>query len=159
VTAEQVKGEGWKWVTVEPDKPYAELARHRRIHAEALPLPAEQAAELARLEQDRERRAAALDEAAEDTSDEAYDQLDEIDQRIDAIRELRQYDYSGEVKDQAGVVIGIGHDGTPSLTYGLVREKDLRHIPGGEEAQPTTAAESDAKRDLSAALVERLTTH
>ncbi len=163
---EGVKADGWKWVEIQPDINYQAISHYRRVYAPELPLSPEAQAEIEMLNEKRALLTAQLEddsEVDETTVEEVYDQVDEVDQRIQSIRRNRQPAYSDEVKASCGVVISVGQHGEPAFVYGLLKKEDEKVIAGvkeeEEEIQSTKPGgelepESSA---YSAALVETLT--
>jgi ParB family transcriptional regulator, chromosome partitioning protein len=89
--------------------------------------------------------------------------LDEIENRLDEIEELRKTEYSAEQKGFAGVIISLRNDGQPDIHRGLVKPEDKRQmntVKSGGSADTSGITEVDqGDSGLSAALVEDLTTH
>ncbi|MGA8597940.1 MAG: ParB/RepB/Spo0J family partition protein [Bryobacteraceae bacterium] len=164
--AEASKAEGWKWVEIQPDVDYQAISRFRRVYASELPLSPEAQAEIEALEQKRDALIDPLEE--ENELDEAavqeiYDQIDEIDHRIQSIRRNRRAAYSDEVKASCGVVVSVGQNGEPAFVYGLLKKGDEKALA---DAEPVEEGVQPAKPDeepepessaYSAALIETLT--
>lgn len=164
--AEETKAEGWKWVEIQPDVDYQAISRFRRVYAPELPLSPEAEAEIDALQQKRDALTDPLE--AENELDEAavpeiYDQIDEIDHRIQSIRRNRRAAYSDEVKASCGVVVSVGQNGEPAFVYGLLKKEDEKALaeakPLGEEIQRTKPDEElePESSAYSAALIETLT--
>lgn len=165
---ETVKAEGWKWIEIQPEIEYQAISRYRRVYAPELPLSTDAQVEIAALEQKRELLTDQLEEESdvdESAVQEIYQQIDEIDHRIQEIRRNRERPYSDEVKASCGVVISIGHDGEPAFVYGLLRKEDEKALPRAEAApRETQPVESHVESEpeaagYSAALIETLTQH
>lgn len=166
--AENAKSEGWKWVEIQPEIDHQAISRYRRIYAPELPLSPEAQAEIDELEQKRELFTDRLEkESDSDESDaqEIYEQMDEIDHRIQSIRRNRKAAYSDEVKAACGAVVSVGQNGEPTFVYGLLKKEDekafARPAAAEEEVRP---AEPDVEREsessaYSAALIETLSQH
>jgi ParB family transcriptional regulator, chromosome partitioning protein len=166
--AENTKAGGWKWVEIQPEMDYQAISRYRRVYAPELPLSPEAQAEIEALEQKRDLLTDSLEE--EDEMDEAavqkiYDQIDEVDHRIQSIRRHRQAAYSDETKARCGVVVGIGQHGEPAFVHGLLRKEDEKTVavggPAVEDSQPVDpdGEPEPESQAYSAALIETLTQH
>ena len=166
--AETAKAEGWKWVEIQPDIDHQAISRYRRVYAPELPLSPKAQAEIDELEQKRELLTDQLEEESDvDESDvqDLYEQIDEIDRRIQSIRRNRKAAYSDEVKASCGVVVSVGQNGEPAFVFGLLKKEDeksiARPVAADEEMRP---AEREVEREskgsaYSAALIETLTQH
>ncbi len=171
--ATKVKADGWKWVQVQPEVDYQFLGRHKRIHARELPLSPEAEAEREALEREQETLQEQIseedDDDRSDTNGQVYERLDEIQDRLFALRSNRDYDYTELVKAACGVVVGIGNDGQPAFTYGLLRREDEATLANNtaEAKDPTEGTapaevvypetKTETASPYSAALVETLT--
>ncbi len=167
--AETVQAEGWKWVQVQPETDNQAISRHKRVHAPELPLSAEAKAEIEDLEAQRDAFVNQLEEQGTDEEDEeaqaVYEQIDDIDRRIQTIRRNQKAAYSDQVKASCGVVVSIGHTGEPTFVYGLLRKEDeieMRKPEAMGDDVPRTAPDSEPEQEssvYSAALLEALTQH
>lgn len=165
--AETTKAEGWKWVEIQPEMDHQAISRYRRVYAPELPLSAEAQAEINALEQKREHLTDQLqeeDDADESAAQEVYEQIDEIDHRIQSIRRNRQAAYSDELKASCGVVVSVGQSGEVAFVCGLLRKEDEKAIarPPSATAQDIRPAESEVESEpespaYSAVLIESLT--
>ena len=125
--AEGVQAEGWKWVEIQPEVNHQSVSRYKRIHAPAIPFPEEVQAKLSALEQQRDNLMQQLEEGeADDDFDQQplYDQIDEIEDRIQEIRRTQKRAYPEDVKAACGVVVSVGQNGEPEFIYGLLRKED-----------------------------------
>ena len=124
--ADEAKADGWKWVEVLPEVNHQTMSCCRRVHAPELPLTREAQAKIAELEQRRNDLVTQLEENGEndhetediDDSEDSvgqrlYPQIDEIDHSVAAIQRNRKSAYSDDVKGTCGVVVSIGHTGSP----------------------------------------------
>lgn len=158
LTADGPRGEGWKWVLVQPEVDHAFVSRHRRLNAPVIPLAAVAESQLQTLQQQRD----AIEEGSDD--DELVEQADELDEQMRLIRLHRQYDYSAEMKASSGVIVSVGSNGEPHLLYGLLRKEDeaaLAQTAQADGARGHNASQPDAiaerRPPYSVALVESLT--
>jgi ParB family chromosome partitioning protein len=167
--SDEIENEGWKWIEIQPEIDHQAISRYRRVYAPELPPSEEAQAEIAALEETRERLAENLadEEEAEDSPkiQAVYDQIDEIDARIQSIRRDRKVNYSDDIKAKCGVVIGVGQDGEATFVRGLLRKEDEKEISGSDDANgnmgsaPANPAPEPESANYSAALVETLTQH
>ena len=163
--ADAVKAEGWKWVEVQPDLDHQWVSRHKRVYAPKAPLSSELAAEVEALEKERDGLEQSLQESGEDAeAQEAWDQIESLTDRINAIEQSRTCVYEDDVKARCGVVVSVGHDGEVELIRGLMRKEDQVELgeteATGDAVQSSTASQETAQEcGYSAALVEALTQH
>lgn len=148
--ATKLKADGWKWIEIQPEADYQFFGRHKRIQARELPLSPETEAERGALEREQQSLQEQIDEAEDedgsDANEPVYDRLEEIQDRLTAIRRNRHYDYPDSVKATCGAVVGIGNDGQPEFTYGLLRREEEailvnRTAEANEETDETSPAE------------------
>jgi ParB family chromosome partitioning protein len=165
--AETLRADGWKWVEVQPETDHQAISRYKRVHAPELPLSADANAEIESLEEQRDGLVTQLEHEEDEENKEAqtlYEQIDEIDRRIQAIRRNRKTAYSDQVKASSGVVISIGHNGEPAFVCGLLRKEDeiaMREPEEIDSASIPSAAPNPAPAQepsaCSAVLLEALT--
>jgi ParB family chromosome partitioning protein len=170
--AAPVQNDGWRWVEIQPDANSHIIGKYRRIQAKPLPLPAKLEAKLTSLERKLDTLSGKLkDEDEEGEGDQLlYQQVQALEEQIDAIHNQRQYDYSTKIKSACGVIVTIGAQAQPRFIYGLLRKEDQALLePKREDAQhdetanetadstpPADSAEEKAT-SYSAALIEYLT--
>lgn len=167
--SDEIENEGWKWIEIQPEIDHQAISRYRRVYAPELPLSEEAQAEIAALEETRERLAEKLadEEEAEDSPEiqAVYDEIGEIDARIQSIRRDRKVNYSDDIKARCGVVIGVGQDGEATFVRGLLRKEDEKEVFGSDDANEkigsvtANSAPEPESASYSAALVETLTQH
>jgi ParB family chromosome partitioning protein len=120
--AQDVGGEGWKWVEAAVDLPYGcEHGKHR-ITGTTVPLTDEEQARLDALVEEYDR----IGEEYRDGSDlpEEVDlRLTEIDAEITPLTS-RPVIYEPEEKARAGVFVSLAHDGRLRIERGYVRPED-----------------------------------
>ena len=138
--ADEIAGEGWKWVEASLSFPYGHEHGLRAVVGVTLGLTEEERATREALRQDHERLEAEHCEA---------DELpDEIDARLGQIeRALHAYEQRPTVYDPAdvaiaGVFVSIGPDGALSLDRGYVRPEDER--PVETDGRPASHTDGDA---------------
>jgi ParB family chromosome partitioning protein len=168
--AESVRGEGWQWVEVMIDYPYARVQDMRRVHPEQVPLPEEAQAR-------HDALCARLDELAaasgdDEASDEEARELAAIDAELDALL-ARQRVFRAEDLARAGALVSLDVDGGIRVDRGLLQPMAVEAATGdpsgdGEdghgagEAKPgepsVVAEEGHGRRPLPEKLVTELTT-
>jgi ParB family chromosome partitioning protein len=147
--ADQLRGEGWKWIECRLDFGYDEQSAFGRVHPESVPLSAEDEAALETLTGEYDDLAEQSDEDPDDA--ELAERLQAVSDHIDAIQE-RAHAYTPESLAVAGVIVSLGHNGV-DIRRGLVLPEDARKAKA-------TAKTSDSKPQgvvLSAKLTEDLT--
>ena len=156
--ADEVRGEGWKWVEILPSADYSDLSKFGRIYPVHVPETTEIRVEIEALEAEQEQIEQAHQDA-EEYSPDVEARMSEIEERIDKLNgQSRQY--SEEQKKLAGAVVSI-----ESVHRGLVRSEDRKKVQavkadrnGQHELGDGEGEEPDDVK-LSGALVEDLTAH
>jgi ParB family transcriptional regulator, chromosome partitioning protein len=135
--AEQIAGEGWKWIEVNVDFPFGHTHHLRELDGTPTDLTAEEqttidalSAEYAKLEAEYEN--------ADQLPDEVDVRLGEIETALAAF-EGRPAIYDPTEIARAGVFVSIGSDGSLSVDRGHVRPED--------EAPPTADTDSETESD------------
>jgi ParB family transcriptional regulator, chromosome partitioning protein len=156
--ANEVRGEGWKWVEVLPTADFADLSKYGRIYPVAVPETPALQAEIEAL-QAEQNKIEEVHQDAEEYPEDVDARLSAIEERIDELNsQSRQY--SDEQKTLAGAVVSI-----ENIQRGLVRPEDKRKAQAakaGSNGENTTGDDEGEESDevqLSAALVEDLTAH
>ena len=161
--SEQVKAEGWKWVEIAPTSDYSELSKYGKIYPARIPLPAELQRELDDLKAEENALREAHQEADE-YPEGVEARLLEIEERVAQLRDAHLA-FRPEEQVLAGAIVSIGYGGKPDIHRGLVRREDKRELDaakageGSGDADTTATSEQSQGSDLSASLVEDLTTH
>lgn len=161
--------EGWKWA--EAASEYAEVSALGRVYPVAVVRSEADAAQIAALSEEYDALVSGSD--GQEVLPDAVDaRLEEIDKALQAFGP--DFDYTGEVKARAGVMVLLGHDGLARFERGLVRAEDAvedrRPDPEApnswtesereEETPPAPEGEADDGRaPLSERLVIDLTAH
>jgi ParB family chromosome partitioning protein len=149
--AQELVGEGWKWVAVEAEFDHELTSSMRRVYPEAVPLGADEQAKLDALQ----ARFDELAESGEETS-EVSAELDRLQAEIEGLTEREQY--NAEDIARAGAFVSLGHDGEPRIGRGFVRkEDDEDHAVTTESNAAKT--ESDGAAPLSERLMAELTAY
>lgn len=168
--AESVRGEGWQWVEVMIDYPYARVQGMHRVHPEQVPLTEEAQAR-------HDALCARLDELAaafgdDEPSDEEASELTAIDDELDALL-ARQRVFPPEDLARAGALVSLDVDGGIRIDRGWLEPEATLAVasdPSGESEdahgagepkpdEPSAAAEDGhSRRPLPEKLVTELTT-
>jgi ParB family chromosome partitioning protein len=122
MVAQDVGGEGWKWVEAAADLPYGCESGKRRITGTTVPLTEEEQARLDVLVEEYDR----IGEEYRDGSDlpeEIDARLTELDNEIGALT-CRPTAYEPEEQASAGVFVSLMHDGRLRIDRGYVRPED-----------------------------------
>jgi ParB family chromosome partitioning protein len=120
IALEVRKAEGWKWIDVSVDFPHGH--GFRRVWPESVPLSPEDALRLTEAGNEFDDLIADYGEDDELPEDVAA-KLDALDAEVAAITAKRSAFRDDDVA-RGGVVICLGHDGTPSITRGFIRPED-----------------------------------
>jgi len=156
--ARAVRAEGWKWVQVAAEFGYQQAAEYKRIHAEPLPLTAQEVDRLERLQEEYAQLADAWDSS--DEEQEAPPRLDELEQLIADIED-RESVWTAEQLAAAGAIVCVGHDGQARIERGHVRPGDMPKQTGKAKSANASGSEAGTEESagLPASLVESLTAH
>jgi len=156
--AATVRGEGWKWVEIMPELTWEALKGFGKATPERSPPTDEQQREIDTLTAEGN---AIIDEHGEEPEDEeVLDRFYEIQERIAELSE-GEATWPDAAKANAGVVIGISHDGALDVRRGLIRPEDKPTARKADKAKRAGASgqKGEATPALSAALIEDLTAH
>jgi ParB family chromosome partitioning protein len=148
--ADGVAGEGWKWVEIMPQFDQSATADMRRAYASPPALMQEDQAKLDALEAEYEA-------FESDESDEAFQELDRLESAIAALQGDDVFDPSDIAR--AGVVISIGHDGTPRIERGFIRPEDAPKVSGEGAEKKGKPLDAGGLAPLSDKLVAELTSY
>jgi ParB family chromosome partitioning protein len=134
-SAEQIAGEGWKWIEAALDFPYGHTKRLRGLQGVPADLTAEEqttfdvlTAECAKLESDYE--------GADELPDEVDARLGEIEAAL-AVLEIRPVRYDPAQIARAGVFVSVDTDGNLAVDRGYVRSEDEPAMSVGGEGSAT----------------------
>src|SRR5271166_6429231 len=155
--ANEVRGEGWKWVEILPFANYSDLSKFGRIYQVHMPVSPEIRSEIEALQAEQEQISQAHQDAEEYPPD-VDKRMAEIEERIEELN-AQSRQYSDEQKTLAGAVVSI-----ENIQRGLVRPEDKRKAQAAKSGSNgnTTGDDEGEESDevlLSAALVEDLTAH
>jgi ParB family chromosome partitioning protein len=121
--ADELRGEGWKWIECALDFDYEAQSHFGRVHAERVPLSGDDEAALESLTGEYDDLAEQAEADPEDA--ELGDRLQAISDRIDAIQ-AKGHAFSPEALTTAGVIVTLGYNGDIDIRRGLVRPEDAR---------------------------------
>ncbi len=167
--AEEVRAEGWKWVEVFIDYPYAHGLS--RTYPQPVELPPEDQAMLDTLS--AEWDALAQQHDGDGLPDEVAARLDALNAEIERLSAQR-HAYDPDVVARGGAYVVLGPDGAPRIERGFIRPEDEPPVEEGADsamdiddaaANEADAAggdeddNQDAAKPLSDSLVRDLTAH
>ncbi|MGB5083284.1 MAG: ParB/RepB/Spo0J family partition protein [Methylocystis silviterrae] len=133
--AEQIAGEGWKWIEVNVDFPFGHTHHLRELDGTPTDLTAEEQATIDALQAEY-AKLEAEHEDADELPDGVDARLGEIETALAAF-EGRSVTYDPTEIARAGVFVSIDSDGRLSIDRGHVRPED--------EAPTTTGADGEAE--------------
>ena len=158
--AQVVEREGWKWVDVAVDFPYANGMR--RIYPHDVDLSEEDARRLEQVEEELDRLGA--EREASDSPDEDLDaKIAALNAEYSAI-DARGRAFSFEELARAGAIVSIDFDGNVAIARGLVRPEDESAMPsdhanGSGNSGETESSDRFAPHGLSDRLLADLSAH
>ena len=135
--AEQIAGEGWKWIEVNVDFPFGHAHHLRELDGTPTDLSAEEQVTIDALHAEYAKLEAEYEDADE-LPDEVDARLGEIETALAAFDD-RPVSYDPAEIARAGVFVCIGADGSLSVDRGYARPED--------EAPTTTGADGKAESD------------
>ncbi|WP_176322443.1 ParB/RepB/Spo0J family partition protein [Burkholderia vietnamiensis] len=129
--AEQLRGEGWAFVTVIPELGWSDTNRYGRSKPKTRELTAEEKAEIAQLEQAAADADAKLEADGEHEDPQLTDgEIEELEQcsavataRANEIRAACSI-FSDRQKKGSGVVLGLNHQGVLEIHRGMIEPVD-----------------------------------
>ena len=139
VAADEIAGEGWKWVEAALSFPYGHERGLRELAGTTVDLTVEERAARETLRNEYDRLEAEYSEADE-LPDEVDARLGEIEKALDAF-EQRPAIYDPADIAIAGVFISIDANGSLSVNRGYVRSEDER--PADHDGNDTAATDGD----------------
>lgn len=117
---------GWSWVDLHLGEGRADGLSTMRLHPEWRDPTAEEQAELDRISRELEKLDADLDVDSEE-DDARWSQRDDLEAAYETIR-LAARCWSDDIKQLAGVMLSIAHDGSITVTEGFVRTEDEKRV-------------------------------
>ena len=163
--AAEVRGEGWKWVEIQPIAEYPDLTKFDRLRTVYVPMSDETRLEIEALQTEQEQIENA-DPDAEEYPPDVDQRMAEIESRIEELNDQPRK-YRDEEIALAGAIVSLENHGQAVVYRGLVRAEDKKKVQAakagsnGQHEEGTHQREGDDSDDpaLSAALVEDLTAH
>ena len=136
--AQEIGGEGWKWVEAAIDLPFGCERGKRRITGITVPLTDEQQARLDVLTEEFDAIGEEYGDGS-DVPDEVDARLTEIDAEMTPLVS-RPVAYDPEEQARAGVFVSLMHDGRLRIDRGYVRAEDEPGAEGDESLGDTATA-------------------
>lgn len=164
--AEEVRGEGWKWVRVEPTLSYQDTEGLDRVYPVREPLDDATAQQVEELS----TRYQAMEAEGADETDEGYEAMQAVERQIAELEATAGEAYRPEEVAVAGAFVTVESDGAIKIQRGFVAKadkkayakiKDAAKAQDGSDDQPKTASEviEEGAAGLSGALKENLSAH
>ncbi len=151
IIADEVAGEGWKWIEVDVSRPYDVARGLREIAGTPVDLTDEERATFEALNAEYARLEAEY-EGADELPDEVDERLGEIETALNAFGQ-RPAIYDPADIARAGVFISIDSDGSLSIDRGYVRPED--EAPVDIETDRRDSIEGTEGSDPAAPSVQR----
>lgn len=139
--ADEIAGEGWKWIDAAVSLPYGVAGGLRALAGTPLDLTAEEDATIAALTEENDRLVAEYEDADE-LPDAVDERLGEIEAALAAFDE-RPVRYDPAEIVRAGVFVSIGNDGRLLVDRGYVRPDDEAPVAAEPASDPAAASEVD----------------
>jgi ParB family transcriptional regulator, chromosome partitioning protein len=160
--ADEVRGEGWKWVEILANGQYPDLAKFDRIYPVYVPVTEKVRSEIEALQAEQQKIEEAHQDAEENPPDVEARML-AIETRIEELNDQARK-YREEEETLAGVIVCLENHGKAVIYRGLVRSEDRKKVQAvksdSNEQQGQSYDESEESEDvLSGALLEDLTAH
>jgi ParB family transcriptional regulator, chromosome partitioning protein len=166
VLAAEVRGEGWKWVEIQPIAEYPDLTKFDRLRTVYVPMSDETRLEIEAMQTEQERIEGAYPDAEEYPPD-VDQRMAEIERRIEELNDQPRK-YRAEEIPLAGAIVSLENHGQVVIYRGLVRPEDKKKMKQSaksasdgqhEEGSDQGGCDRSDASALSAALVEDLTAH
>jgi ParB family chromosome partitioning protein len=163
--AAEVRGEGWKWVEIQPIAEYPDLSKFDRLRTVYVPMSDEIRLEIEALQTEQEQIEGAHSDAEEYPPD-VDQRMAEIESRIEELNDQPRK-YREEEMVLAGAIVSLENHGQAVIYRGLVRAEDKQKVQAaksasnGQHEEGIDQGDGDHSDDpkLSAALMEDLTAH
>ncbi|USI74533.1 ParB/RepB/Spo0J family partition protein [Sphingomonas morindae] len=139
--ADEIAGEGWKWIEAAVSLPYGVAGSLRALVGTPLDLTAEEEATIAALAEENDRLVAEYEDADE-LPDAVDERLGEIEAALAAFDE-RPVRYDPAEIARAGVFVSIGNDGRLLVDRGYVRAEDEAPVVAEPEGEPGAVSDAD----------------
>lgn len=139
--ADEIAGEGWKWIEAAVSLPYGVAGGLRALVGTPLDLTVEEEAAIAALTEENDRLVAEYEDADE-LPDAVDERLGEIEAALAAFDE-RPVNYDPTEIARAGVFVSIGNDGRLLVDRGYVRPEDEAPTAADPASDPAAASDVD----------------
>jgi len=142
--ADEIAGQGWKWIDAAVELPYGYANGLRRLVGVTQELTDEERAAREALRNEYDELESQYAEA-EDLPEDVDQRLGEIEAELEAF-ESRPVTFAPEDIARAGVFVSIGRDGELIVSSGYVRPEDERPetIDGADVGEPAVPTDPDA---------------
>lgn len=140
LTADEIAGEGWKWIEVAMSFPYGHQHGLRELAGATVDLTDEERATREALRDEYDRIEAEYGEADE-LPDEIDERLGEIEQALEAFEQRPVIHDPADIA-MAGAFVSIDADGSLSVDRGYVRPED--ELPVEHDSADASEADGDA---------------
>ncbi|RJQ07871.1 MAG: ParB/RepB/Spo0J family partition protein [Dehalococcoidia bacterium] len=142
--ADDVRGEGWKWVEAQLDFPYSHGLR--REYARQVPLSKADQKRYEALRREWDDIAEQY-EGDEDVPDEVETRFNEIEAAIEQFNE-RQRVFDPDVIARCGVFVSLDREGDAQIDRGFVRAEDIPQAKPDRRPRDEDAEIHDAREDM-----------
>ncbi len=139
--ADEIAGEGWKWIEAAVSLPYGVAGGLRALAGTPLDLLPEEEATIAALTEENDRLVAEYQDADE-LPDAVDERLGEIEAALAAFDE-RPVRYNPAEIARAGVFVSLGSDGRLLVDRGYVRPDDEAPVTAEPEGEPGAVSDVD----------------
>ena len=146
IEANQLEGEGWKWIETSWEGPY-NIGNFHRIEAKPVNVPDELEQKIEDVCVRRDKLEQCGEDEWDDKTEALCDQLDTEYERLEAEKD-RYCEFTDEEKGRAGTVVTLDASGEVRVIRGLVREKDRKAL----NKSKASATEGEVKASISNAL-------
>ena len=130
--AAEVRGEGWKWVEIQPIAEYPDLTKFDRLRTVYIPMSDETRLEIEALQAEQEEIESAHAENEEYPPD-VDQRMAEIESRIEELNDQPRK-YREEEIALAGAIVALENHGQAVVYRGLVRAEDKKKVQAAKAA-------------------------
>lgn len=137
--ADQVRAEGWQWVSVEATHDYASRAGMRRVYPVPVELSPQQQEQLEALEAEYN----AFCDTEEEITEANEGEFARLERELESCRRVETY--APEVLATAGAIVSLGHAGEARIERGFVQKEDETADETADRAQREPASSIPGK--------------